>query len=155
MVRCSGQTASATGLIEPCRPSATSNHWRRVLNRSISSRQAPRCGKFKENSCAESAPLRRLRLAYEAQVNTPVFLLRGVKIYVSCPTVHPSNAFSFSGVVRSSTSLTFRSHQNPLYFRPRVLRRTSHPRLPIRHSFSVDHRHLAGSLTQQTKPAMA
>ena len=59
---------------EPYRLSTTSNHWRRVLNRSISLRQAPRCGKFKENSCAEMPPLRRLRLAFEAQVNTQVFL---------------------------------------------------------------------------------
>lgn len=59
---------------EPCRPSATSNRWRRVSNRSISSRQAPRYGKPKENSCAEMPRLRRLRLAIEAKANTLVFL---------------------------------------------------------------------------------
>lgn len=69
-------------LIEPlqhrvdgtCRPSATSNRWRRVLNRFIWLRQAPHYGKPKESSFAEMPPSRRLRLAFEAKVNTPVSL---------------------------------------------------------------------------------
>ena len=68
----------------------------------------------------------------------------------------PVTAPSFSwNSVPLTTSSPHRSHKNPVHFCSRVLRRASHPRLPIRYSFALDHHYPDGSPARETKPAMA